>query len=135
MNKKIGMLSNFTVATLFSVIGLIYLFYGSPITFMPEIGYIDQTESVMIGLTKIVSGGYLSISIAIFILQKNISLTKSKWIPLAIFLSGLILTLMSIYATLNVVYNSLPIPIIIYWVLAILLLIGYFFNYRYLKKQ
>jgi hypothetical protein len=135
MNKTIGMITNYIIAVIFLAIGLIYLFNGSPIIFMPEIGYVDNTESVMIGLTKIVSAGYLSISIAIFLLQKSISSASTQSIPLAILLSGLIITLISIYATLDVVYQILPIPIILYLILILLLPIGYFFNFRYLTKQ
>lgn len=142
MNKKIGTIANYLAAFILLAMGLIYLFKNS---FMPyhshaislEWSEVDASIHILIlALMKAVSGGYIAIAIVIAFLQKKFASTKTTWIPSLILIGGLIVSLTSIYATLIVRFNSpgKP-PTTLAIVGIILLIIGYVFNKKSLKRN
>jgi len=142
MNTKIGNIANYLAALILLGMGLIYLFKNS---FMPyhsdaislEWNELDSgTQFLILALMRAVSGGFIAIAIVTAFLQKKFASGKITWIPLLILIGGLIVSLASLYATLIVRFNSPGKPPTSLAIIGIvLLIIGYIFNRKSLKKN
>ena len=144
MNLKIGNIANYLAVILLLGMGLIYLLKNS---FMPyhseavslewDEVYIDTQFLILaLILMRAISGGFIAIAIVIAFLQNKFSLTKIKWLPIIILISGLIVGITSIYATLIVKFNTAGSPPTLSIIIGILLLIiGYIFNKKHLNEN
>jgi hypothetical protein len=90
---------------------------------------IPGIQTLILALMRTVSGGFISISIAIVILQLEFNRTHDHWIALTILIIGGALNLCILYANLLVRTKTRgrP-PAIIPLLLLIMLLISYFLN-------
>jgi uncharacterized membrane protein len=132
MRKNIGAISNYLAGLILMAMGLIYLFKNS---FMPyhrdavsmqwsELSM--GTQFLILALMRATAGGYLAVAVMIIVLQRRFSKTPSKWIPICRLIPGLIVSFISIYATLLVRFNSPGKPPTLLAIFGIvLLLIGY----------
>lgn len=85
---------------------------------------------------RAVAGGYVAASIVVIVLQKKFASTKISWIPWLILAAGLIVSFASIYATMIVRLNSPGKPQTVLAIVGIvLLIIGYIFNQKTLKRN
>lgn len=141
MKNRIGGISNYLVALLLLGFGLTYLLKGS---FMPyhkvavshEWNQVDsKMQFLILALMRAVSGGFILAALLIFWLQFKFSKTKLKWIPPMILISGTIIALSALYATIIVRVNTPgnPPSTIIIGAL-IFLIIGFTFNRKYGRK-
>jgi hypothetical protein len=135
MNNSIGTLLTLAGAAVAIVFGLIYLFRSKFMGYHIMAVQKDWNElshelqTLILALMRTVGGGFLSVSIAVIILQLEFNRSQNHWIALAILIVGGILTLGTLYATLLVRTKTKgrP-PTIAALLLLILLLMGYFFN-------
>jgi hypothetical protein len=135
MNNSIGTLLTLAGAAVAIVFGLIYLFRSKFMGYHRMAVQKDWNElshelqTLILALMRTVGGGFLSVSIAVIILQLEFNRSQNHWIALAILIVGGILTLGTLYATLLVRTKTKgrP-PTIAALLLLILLLMGYFFN-------
>lgn len=142
MNTKIGNIANYLASLILLGMGLIYLFKNS---FMPyhsdaislEWSDVDtNTQFLILALMRAVSGGYIAFAIIAIFLQKKFASAKITWIPLLILIPGLIVSLTSIYATLIVRFNTPGKPLTSMAIVGvILLIIGYLFNQKAIKRN
>jgi hypothetical protein len=90
---------------------------------------VPEIQTLILALMRTVGGGFLSVAIAIFILQLEFNRNQSHWIALLILTIGVILNICVLYATLlvRIKTKGRP-PTFIALLLLIMLLIGYFFN-------
>ncbi|PIB39526.1 hypothetical protein [Maribacter sp. 4G9] len=142
MKTKIGNIANYLAALILLGMGLIYLFKNS---FMPyhsdaislEWNEVDSNiQFLILAFMRAMSGGFIAIAIVIAFLQKIFASDKIARIPLLILIGGLIVSLTSIYATLIVRFNSPGKPPTSLAIIVIaLLIIGYIFNRKSLKKN
>ncbi len=142
MNTKIGNISNYLVALLLLVIGLIYLFKNSFMPYHSDAISLDWSEVdsgtkfLILAFMRAMSGGYIAIAIATAFLQKKFASGKITWIPFLNLISGLILILSTLYGTMIVRFNSPGKPPTILVIIGIvLIIIGYIFNRKSLKKN
>jgi hypothetical protein len=135
MNNSIGTLLTLTGAAVAIVFGLIYLFRSKFMGYHRMAVQKDWNElshemqTLILALMRTVGGGFLSVSIAVIILQLEFNRSQNHKIALAILIVGGILTLGTLYATILVRTKTKgrP-PTIAALLLLILLLMGYFFN-------
>ncbi len=135
MNNSIGTLLTLTGAAVAIVFGLIYLFRSKFMGYHRMAVQKDWNElsnemqTLILALMRTVGGGFLSVSIAVIILQLEFNKSQNHKIALAILIVGSILTLGTLYATILVRTKTKgrP-PTIAALLLLILLLMGYFFN-------
>lgn len=136
MRKNIGAISNYLAGLILLTMGLIYLFKNS---FMPyhrdavsmhwselSVG----TQFLILALMRATAGGYLAVAVMIIVLQKRFSTTPLKWIPIVILITGFIISLTSIYATLLVRFNSPGKPPTLLAIIGLVLLIVGYLNNR-----
>ena len=142
MNTKIGNISNYLVALLLLVIGLIYLFKNSFMPYHSDAISLDWSEVdsgtkfLILAFMRAMSGGYIAIAISTAFLQKKFASGKITWIPFLNLISGLILILSTLYGTMIVRFNSPGKPPTILVIIGIvLIIIGYIFNRKSLKKN
>ena len=90
---------------------------------------IPGIQTLILALMRTVSGGFISIAIAIVILQLEFNRTNDHWIALTILIIGGALNLCILYANLLVRKKTRgrP-PTVIPLLLLIMLLISYFLN-------
>lgn len=96
----------------------------------------QPTQTLILALMRCVAGGYLAVSITIFILQQHLYKTGKKWIAWCIFLSGWIVTGTSVYATILVRLKTEgnP-PTTLACAGLIFLLLGLFLNLNIIKNK
>lgn len=142
MNKKIGNITNYVAALILIIMGLIYLFKNSFMPYHSEALSMDWNEldsniqHLLVAFMRAVSGGYLAVAISVILLQRKFSMHKTSWIPFIILISGLVVSLLSIYATMIVrFYTPGKPPTAMAIVGVILLIIGYVFNRKSLKEN
>ena len=138
MIKRIGAISNYLVASILLGFGLTYLLKGS---FMPyhrdavsvEWNGVDsKMQFLILALMRAASGGFLLAAFLISWLQFKFSQTKLKWLPSLILVSGTIVAVSTLYATMIVRLNTHANPPSVLIISAmILLIIGYKFNRKY----
>ena len=136
MRKNIGAISNYLAGLILLTMGLIYLFKNS---FMPyhrdavSMQWIElnvETQFLILALMRAIAGGYLAVAVMIIVLQKRFSTTPLKWIPIVILITGFIISLTSIYATLLVRFNSPGKPPTLLAIIGLVLLIVGYLNNR-----
>ncbi len=142
MNLKIGNIANYLAVILLLGMGLIYLLKNSFMPYHSEAVSLEWdevyigTQFLILALMRAISGGFIAIAIVIAFLQNKFSLTKIKWLPIIILISGLIVGITSIYATLIVKFNTAGSPPTLSIIIGILLLIiGYIFNKKHLNEN
>jgi hypothetical protein len=142
MNTKIGNIANYLAVILLLGTGLIYLLKNSFMPYHSEAVSLEWnevyfgTQFLILALMRAISGGFIAIAIVIAFLQNKFSSTKIKWLPIIILISGLIVGITSIYATLIVKFNTAGSPPTLSIIIGILLLIiGYIFNKKYLNEN
>jgi len=142
MNIKIGTIANYLAVVLLLGMGLIYLLKNSFMPYHSEAVSLEWnevyfgTQFLILALMRAISGGFIAIAIVIAFLQNKFSSTKIKWLPIIILISGLIVGITSIYATLIVKFNTAGSPPTLSIIIGILLLIiGYIFNKKYLNEN
>jgi hypothetical protein len=88
-----------------------------------------EIQILILALMRTIGGGFLSVALAIFILQLEFNRNQYHWIALIILIVGVVLNICVVYATLLVRMKTKgrP-PTVIALLLLIMLLIGYFFN-------
>jgi len=135
MYLKIGKIANYLSALIVLGMGVVYLFKNSFMPYHSEAVSMDWAsvdggiQILIIALMRAVSGGYIVSAIVMAFLQNKYSSSKIKWIPLLILITGLVVSLISIYATLVVRFNSPGRPPTFLAIVGIgLLIIGYIFN-------
>jgi len=141
MNTKIANIANYLAALILISVGLIYFFKNS---FMPyhsaaisiEWKEVDSgIQFLILAFMRVVAGGYIACAILTAFLQQKFSSTKISWIPSLILITGLIVSLTSLYGTLIVRFNSPGKPPTSFAIIGVVLLvIGYVFNQRSLKS-
>lgn len=141
MNARIGRLSNYLVATMLLVIGAVYLFKSS---IMPyhlvalSKDWVDidkNTQTVFIAFLRTISGGFITIAIAIAVLQKKFTSTKAAWVSWLILTIGLTLFSITLYGIFIIRLNtSGSPPIVIVFIGITLLLLGFIFNQKSLRS-
>ena len=137
MTGKIGSLLNYLFAALSLTFGIIYLTRSS---FMPYHGLalalnwneVEQnTQFLILGLMRAVSGGFIVSSVTIIFLQYKFSTDKSSWIPSLIFIIGIIIESTTLYATLVVRLNTPGNPPVSLAILGLVLLFaGFILNQK-----
>ncbi|MEN8248477.1 MAG: hypothetical protein ABFS32_06060 [Bacteroidota bacterium] len=142
MNEKIGSTANYLAALLLLTFGMIYLFKNSFMSYHSEALSLDwnevesSTQFLILALMRAVSGGFIATSIVVVVLQKKFTSTKISWIPWLILATGLIVSLASIYAIMIVRFNSPGKPPTVMAIVGIvLLIIGFIFNKKILKRN
>ena len=142
MNIKIGTIANYLAVVLLLGMGLIYLLKNSFMPYHSEAVSLEWnevyfgTQFLILALMRAISGGFIAIAVVIAFLQYKFSSTKIKWLPIIILISGLIVGITSIYATLIVKFNTAGSPPTLSIIIGILLLIiGYIFNKKYLNEN
>ena len=142
MNERIGSIANYLVALGLLSSGMIYLFKNSFMSYHSEALSLDwkevenSTQFLILALMRAVSGGWIAVAIVIIVLQRKFTLTKISWIPWLIFATGLIVSFVTIYATLIVRINSPGKPPNANLIVGIvLLIIGFIFNQKALKRN
>lgn len=134
---------NNLIGTLFTIAGsIVLLLFGIIYLIRPKfMGYhkiaiqkdwselVPEFQTLILALMRTVSGGFISIAVAIIILQIEFNKSQNPWIALTILIVGGVLNLCTLYATLLVRTKTKgrP-PTVIVLLLLILLLVGYFFN-------
>jgi hypothetical protein len=129
--------------TLFTVAGSVFLLlFGIVYLVRPRfMGYhkmaiqkdwselVPEFQTLILALMRTVSGGFISIAIAIIILQLEFNKSQNHWIALTILIIGGVLNLCVLYANFLVRTKTKgrP-PTVVPLLLLIMLLISYFFN-------
>lgn len=141
MNKKVGNIATSLAGILLLVMGLIYFFknsfmpYHSDAVVMPWEKIEPNMQFLLLGLMRAVAGGFFAAGVIILFLQRKFYVYKTTWIPTLIVISGLLISLPTLYATLTIKLNTPGNPPILLLVLGILfLIVGYFFNLKSLKN-
>lgn len=135
-----GKATNYLVTLIALGFGCIYLFRNSFMPYHSEAvslpwDMVDEKFRILIlAFMRAASGGYLVGAVVIAVLQYRFDKTGQKWIPPLILISGSIVALTSLYATLIVRLNSPgnP-PTLLAVVLLILIIAGFFFNRKAIK--
>ncbi len=142
MNRLIASISNYLAALILLLFGVTYLLRNSFMPYHSEALSADwndldkHLQILIIALMKVIAGGYLSVSLLIFFLQKKFNQKRIYWIPPLILICGVLISCTSIYATLLVrlhTHGQPPIQVAIAGL--VLLIIGYVFNKRQLKRH
>ena len=127
--------ANILSATMSLLFGLVYLFrskfmnYHSATVEKKWEDVAPQLQTLILALMRSLGGGLVSVSITIFYLQYQFHKQHQSWIPLAIVICGITLTLGILYAQLSVIKKTKGRPPIFSSLLALVLLtIGYFLN-------
>lgn len=141
MTTKIATLTNSLAGLLLFAMGVVYLLKTS---FMPyHAAAISQDWSnlepsiqfLLLALMRAVSGGYIAVAFTTICLQWKFNHSKITWLPLFIFIPGVIVSITSLHATLIVRNHSPGQPPTWLAILGLLLLcIGYICNRRLVKK-
>lgn len=142
MNRKIGNITNYVAAFILIIMGLIYLFKNSFMPYHSQALSMDWNEldsnlqHLLVAFMRAVSGGYLAVAISTILLQRKFWIHKTSWVPLIIMISGLVVSSLSIYATMLVrFYTPGKPPTTLAIVGFILLIIAYVFNRLSLKEN
>lgn len=142
MNKKIGNITNYLAALILIIMGLVYLFKNSFMPYHSEAVSLEWNEvesnfqHLLVAFMRVVAGGYIAVAISIILLQRKFSTYKISWIPLIILIPGLVVSSLTIYATMIVRLNTPGNPPTTLAIVGfILLIIGYVFNRRSLKEN
>ncbi|NOQ28271.1 MAG: hypothetical protein GQ564_23150 [Bacteroidales bacterium] len=142
MNRKIGNITNYLAALILIIMGLIYLFKNSFMPYHSEAVSMDWSEvesnlqHLLVAFMRAVSGGFLAVAISIILLQRKFSMNKTSWIPLIILITGLVVNLSALYATMIVRFNTPGNPPTTLAIVGFLLLIiAYIFNRMSLKEN
>ncbi|HOY51242.1 MAG TPA: hypothetical protein PLX49_05715 [Prolixibacteraceae bacterium] len=130
-----GKATNYLVALIALGFGTIYLFRSSFMPYHSEAvslswDMVDGKFRILIlAIMRAASGGYLVGAVVIAVLQYRFDKTGLKWIPPLILISGSIVALTSLYATLIVRLNSpgRP-PTLMAIVLLVMIIAGFFCN-------
>lgn len=141
MNSKIGKTANYLSALLLLAMGLMYLLKQSFMPYHSDAISLEweqlnpTTQFLLLALMRAVSGGFIATAVVIVFLQNKFASNKSSWIPSLIIISGMIVSLTALYATLIVRLNSPGKPPTLLAIIGIiLLLIGYLFNLKSIHK-
>lgn len=142
MQNISGKVANYLVAVMALGFGLTYLLknsfmpYHSEAVSLPWEMVEEKFRFLILAIMRAASGGYLVGAVVIAVLQYRFDKTGQKWIPPLMLVAGSVVALTSIYATLIVRLNSpgKP-PTLMAVVLLALIIAGYFFNRRMLKKK
>jgi len=142
MNNKIGNISNYLAALILLSMGIIYLFknsfmpYHSDAVSMPWNELDSSFQYLILALMRTVAGGFMAAAVAIIVLQRKYTLNKISWIPLLILIYGLCVSFASIYATIIVrLHTPGKPPTALAIAGTMLLILGYIFNQKTLKKN
>jgi hypothetical protein len=91
-------------------------------------------QHLIIAFMWVVAGGYIAVAISIILLQRKFSMNKISWILVIIIIPGLVVSSLTIYATMLVRLNTPCNPPATLAIAGfILLIIGYVFNRKSLK--
>ncbi len=142
MDIKIGNIANYLAVFILFGMGLLYLLNNSFMPYHSDAVSLDWNEldtniqTLILALMRSVGGGYIAVGLVIGILQKKVASSRIMWLPLLILITGLIVSLTSIYSTLIVRFNSPGKPPTLLAILGIvLLIIGYIFNRKALNDR
>lgn len=141
MKNIAGKTANYFVALFATGFGLMYLLRGSFMPYHSEAVSLpwemveEKFRFLILALMRAASGGYLVGAAVILGLQYKFDKTGQKWIPPLILVCGSIVALTSFYATMIVRLNSpgKP-PTVMSLVLLALIVVGYYFNLRSLRR-
>lgn len=142
MKKIYHSLPSYVAALILLSFGVIYLFRSS---FMPYHSAAAQMswDEVSPGLRYVIealmraaAGGFISVALAILMLQFHYQKYRTKWIPELILALGTITMLCLVYAILTVTLHTPGRPPMMADIIGeILLITGYFLNKNRQKKQ
>jgi hypothetical protein len=142
MKNIAGNISTCLAIAMLMAFGLVYLSRNS---FMPyhsmAIGLswenLDpHVQTLILALMRATAGGFIASAFAMLFLQLKFNTSKLPWIPLLILALGTILASCLLYATCSILLNTPGRPPVIQTVIGEALLItGYIFNMRELKKR
>lgn len=113
---KIAQIANYLAAFLLFAFGVTYFFKSSFMPYHEEAVGVpwSQLETpvqvLILALMRCVGGGFLAVSVTIFLLQYHFTQTARRWVAWVIFASGWIVTCASIYATVLVRLHTLGNP-------------------------
>jgi hypothetical protein len=135
MNNLIGTLFTLTGSLILLLFGLVYLIrpkfmgYHRMAVQKDWSELVPEIRTLILALMRTAAGGFISVAIAVIILQFKFYRSKDHWIALTILIAGGVLGLSVLYATLLVRKKTKgrP-PTVIALLLLIMLLVGYFFN-------
>ncbi|MFU8844691.1 MAG: hypothetical protein ACNA7V_12890 [Bacteroidales bacterium] len=135
MNKRIGSIINYISALPLLAFGLTYLLKDSFMPYHSEAVSLQWEEVdkniqfLILALMRAVSGGMILAGFIIIWLQIKFNKSKLKWIPSLILLSGTIVGLTTLYATIIVITNTPGNPPTVLVIACMAgLLIGWIFN-------
>lgn len=140
INSKTGSISNFLVALICLIFGVVYLVKDS---FMPyhsqavSLAWIDVEADfrfLILALMRAASGGLIVTAILIVWLQIRFIKTRKNWLALMILILGSIMGLALFYATITIrIHTPGNPPTILNAIMLCFLLIGYIFNRKSIK--
>jgi hypothetical protein len=141
MKNRAGNISVYLVAAILFSFGFIYMLRNS---FMPyhsealSLQWKDlhpALQFLLLALMRTTGGGFISLACAISFLQFKFSRDKVTWIPVLILFLGTISMLSATYAILLVSEHTpgKP-PLVVALTGEVLLIAGFIFNRKYLKK-
>jgi len=142
MNKTLASSSNLFASVILMVLGIIYLINPQ---FMPyhrqavELPWEEVPiafQKLILALMKALGGAYLAIGITIYFLQIHVNKTQNKLVVIILFVSGMIVTTSSLYASLMVRINTpgkAPYHLALLGV--ILLIVGFYYNLKQIKAH
>ena len=142
MNKRLAYTFNLLASVILIVLGIIYLFNPQ---FMPyhrqaialqweEVPFAFQ--KLILALMRALGGAYLAIGITICLLQIHVNKTQNKLAVIILFISGIVVTISSLYASLVVRINTPgKAPYYLALLGGTLLIAGLYYNLKQINKH
>lgn len=140
--KKAALITNISFSLIMLIMGFIYLFKSE---FMPyhaiavgaEWSQVPQGFQVLIlALMKATSGGFLACALSIIYLELKFIELKQAWISNVILLIGILVPILTLYATLYVRFNSTAKPPSLFLGMGMAtIIIGFILNRKYLNSK
>lgn len=142
MKNIIGNTSTCLAIAILMSFGLVYLSrnsfmpYHSAAIGLPWKSVDPATRNLILALMRATAGGFIASAFAMLFLQLKFNTCKLSWMPFVILALGTILAACLLYATATIILNTPGRPPVIQTVIGeVLLIIGYIFNMRELRKR
>ncbi|MBS2098889.1 hypothetical protein [Carboxylicivirga linearis] len=142
MNKTLACTFNLLASVILMVLGIIYLFnpqympYHRQAVSLPWEEVPMEFQKLILALMKALGGAYLAVGITISLLQIQVNKTRNTLAVIIIFVSGIVVTISSLYASLLVRINTPgKAPYYLALLGGILLIAGLYYNIKQTKAH